>query len=272
MSPIPCRIVLADHASRLSFWGALATELGPQALMQIDPRPFAPWDVSALSLTFQVGPDRCSLLDILPALSTLQCCSPRLCYARELQHLLVILERKERTLFDPAAMEREVKGLIEAAPACHCDPLPYNGVCRNGLAPRPGLLRADAAVCLPPGKPLLVLVEDEMLVRGLIQRILHNHFLVIESAGGLDALNLAERLPMPIHMLLSDVSLPGLDGIGLAQRWRQRRPESRILLLSGNSYVPVDPEVDFLQKPFFADELLRRVLRQAAPAPLERRA
>jgi CheY-like chemotaxis protein len=267
MLPIPCRIILADHAGRLPQWDALAAALPAPALTPIDPRPFALWDVSALAITYQVGPERCSLLDILPALARLHWYMARLCYAREQGHFLVFLERCPGTTDDLPGMQREIEAVAQAAPAITCDPFPYNGACRNGVVPHHGLPRWEPSVTLPPGMRTLVLVEDEMVIRNLVQRFLHEHFLIIECAGSLDALNLAERLPFPLHVLISDIGLPHLDGPTLAQRWLLRRPESAVLLLSGDEYEPTDPAVSFLQKPFSMDEFKGRVVQLAAPAP-----
>jgi CheY-like chemotaxis protein len=89
--------------------------------------------------------------------------------------------------------------------------------------------------------------------------------LVAEVGSSLDALALAERLPLPIHVFVTDISLPIMDGVTLSQRWRALHPESRVLLLSGNPFNPGVPlsGAAFLQKPFLAEELVRAVAQQA---------
>src|SRR5262249_28328781 len=58
-------------------------------------------------------------------------------------------------------------------------------------------------------------------------------FRVLAAADGIEALALAEAHPGPIALLVSDVRMPRLSGIGLARRLRQRRPDVKGLLVTG---------------------------------------
>ncbi|MBI4627369.1 MAG: response regulator, partial [Candidatus Rokubacteria bacterium] len=62
-----------------------------------------------------------------------------------------------------------------------------------------------------------------------------------------------------IHLLLTDVILPGLNGPQLAERFAALRPDARVLFVSGYTDQTLGPGVAFLMKPFEPDELLRRV-------------
>ena len=259
MSSMLCRIILVDHASRRPLWDAQAATAPPHTLTPLDPRPFAPWDVSALAVVYQIGDGPRALRDAIPVLAKLQACKCRLCFAREQDYILVILEKKERTPVDVAAMAREIHTLVQATTVSADDETPWM-VPADVAQPARALPLPHLRDSLPPGVRCLILVDDDNMVRSVCQRILQPHFLVFEVAGSLDVLALAERLPFPIHVLVSDINLPRMDGITLAHRWRQRCREARVLLLSGNPHAgEISPDITFLQKPFLADELVRIV-------------
>src|SRR5947209_1050480 len=81
----------------------------------------------------------------------------------------------------------------------------------------------------------LLLVEDEPLLRALFARSLRSQgHLVLEAGTGWEALQVVERHPEPIELLLTDVRLPGLNGLDLAIRLLARRPGLRVLFLAGD--------------------------------------
>ncbi len=85
----------------------------------------------------------------------------------------------------------------------------------------------------------ILVVEDEPLVAGLVRRILEaDGFTVLQADNGHDAVELAASHPKPIEILLSDVVLPGLDGVAVGERVRAKRPEIKTLLMSGYSRRP----------------------------------
>src|SRR5262245_42998921 len=266
MSPLPCRIILADHASRQPLWEKLRATAPADLLTPLDPRPFAPWDVSALAAVYQVGAGPAQLTDVLPALVALRACKFRICFARSQDHVLAIIEKRERTSVDVPAMGRELLSLLDPTSSSGDDETPLYIAMPHGVS-RPAPLRAranDPAIAAAPGLPPLLVVDDEMMVRSICTRILYPHFAVFEASSSHDALALADRLPFPSPLLVSDVSLPRMDGVTLADQWLKRYPDAQVLLLSGNPYPGVlRPEVHFLQKPFLADELTHIVLRMA---------
>jgi PAS domain S-box-containing protein len=96
--------------------------------------------------------------------------------------------------------------------------------------------RGEAASSPNGGSETVLLVEDEDQVRALVSRILkRSGYAVLEAALPNDALELAERTEQPIHLLITDVVMPQLNGRQLAERVRALRPELEILFMSGYS-------------------------------------
>jgi len=116
------------------------------------------------------------------------------------------------------------------------------------------------------GTETVLLVEDETLVRSLVQRVLgHQGYTVLEAAAGEEALAVAAAHGGEIHLLVTDVVMPGVGGRELARRLSVVRPRTRVLYLSGYSddavvrHGMLDPGTFFLQKPFTPAVLLRKV-------------
>jgi two-component system, cell cycle sensor histidine kinase and response regulator CckA len=112
----------------------------------------------------------------------------------------------------------------------------------------------------------VLLVEDDDGLRALSVLALEEAgYSVLEAASGTAAIGLAEAHEGPIHLLVTDVAMPQMRGDELAQQLVARRPETRVLYLSG--YVgDVLVERGFagqgeklLEKPFFPEDLLREV-------------
>ncbi len=75
------------------------------------------------------------------------------------------------------------------------------------------------------GSETILLVEDEAPIRSLVQKVLERRgYTVLAAADATEALRLAERHDGPIHLLLSDIVMPGLSGVDLAQRILATRP------------------------------------------------
>jgi DNA-binding response OmpR family regulator len=119
------------------------------------------------------------------------------------------------------------------------------------------------------------MAEDESVVRKPVRRILEQSgYRVVEAEDGAAALALAERYDGPIHLLLTDVVMPRMDGGELARRLGETRPHTRVLFISGFSAEAVAthgrlvPGAGFLAKPFSAVELLDRVRATLGGSPL----
>jgi two-component system cell cycle sensor histidine kinase/response regulator CckA len=123
------------------------------------------------------------------------------------------------------------------------------------------------------GQETILLVEDEDLVRQIARRILESHgYSVLEAKDGREALRLQEEHPGPIHLVLTDLVMPGFGGQELAGRLAARCPNLKVLFMSGyaesgilDKELAVRGEV-YLQKPFEAHALIRKV-RELLDAP-----
>jgi PAS domain S-box-containing protein len=116
------------------------------------------------------------------------------------------------------------------------------------------------------GSETILLVEDEAAVRALLGRALRGSgYTVLEAASGADALRLAEQHAGPIHLLVTDVVMPAMNGRQVAERLAELRPGVRALFVSGYTDDAVvrhglgGEGPAFLQKPFTPDALARKV-------------
>jgi two-component system cell cycle sensor histidine kinase/response regulator CckA len=116
------------------------------------------------------------------------------------------------------------------------------------------------------GSETILLVEDEKAVRDLASRILRDlGYTVIESGGGAQALDLAKEFEGEIHLIVTDVVMPGMSGNVLVSELEATRPEIKALFISGytdNAIVHhgiLDSSVAFLQKPFSVNQLAQKV-------------
>jgi PAS domain S-box-containing protein len=117
-----------------------------------------------------------------------------------------------------------------------------------------------------PGDETLLLVEDEPEVRSLVQRILKTQgYTVVTAANPDEALAVAREFKGPIQLMVTDVVMPGMSGLQLAERLAPMRPEMLVLFMSGYTNDAIghqgvlDPGTAFLQKPFTPNALARKV-------------
>jgi PAS domain S-box-containing protein len=116
-----------------------------------------------------------------------------------------------------------------------------------------------------PSETILI-VDDDPLVRSSLGRSLKaKGYEILQAASGAAALAACDLHEGRIHLLLTDVVIPGMSGSDLAEKIRQRRPDVRILFMSGYAdHAMLDEAVledgwNFLQKPFTADVLVRKI-------------
>jgi len=112
---------------------------------------------------------------------------------------------------------------------------------------------------------VLVVEDDETMLR-ISKRILSGAgYKVLEAADGNAALKVLEHSAASVSLLLTDMVMPGLDGMGLAKEVLSKYPAIRILCMSGYDDKQEELEaalgsrVDYLQKPFAPDALLEKV-------------
>lgn len=117
------------------------------------------------------------------------------------------------------------------------------------------------------GAETVLVVEDEQKVRALVSRILKSEgYHVVEASNGPQAISISEQTYKgPIHLLISDILMPNMDGRDLAHQLSGSRPELKVLLMSGFAENlsaegrTHDKSVRFLAKPFVPAELKRLV-------------
>jgi PAS domain S-box-containing protein len=117
------------------------------------------------------------------------------------------------------------------------------------------------------GSETVLLVEDEEMVRKLACTVLEkNGYTVLEASNGDEALDVVQgRNGNPIHLVVTDVVMPGMSGRQLADRLVSLRPELKVLYMSGytdNAIVHhgvLDPGIAYIQKPFTPDALASKV-------------
>jgi CheY-like chemotaxis protein len=116
------------------------------------------------------------------------------------------------------------------------------------------------------GSETILLVEDAEPLRRLAGLFLKGSgYQVITAADGSKAQQVAAQIIGPIHLLLTDVVMPGMNGRVLAERLAPDHPEMQVLYMSGytDSFIAghgvLEPGVHLLRKPFTEEVLLRKV-------------
>jgi CheY-like chemotaxis protein len=112
----------------------------------------------------------------------------------------------------------------------------------------------------------ILVAEDEPVLRELVKATLEQSgYNVVEAADGYDAMRILEQHPEEIHLLLTDVIMPLMNGQELASRLKAIRPGVQVLYMSGYTddvlafHGIASPEIAFIQKPFTPSELIARV-------------
>jgi len=115
----------------------------------------------------------------------------------------------------------------------------------------------------------ILLVEDDPLLRSVARAILRKEGLEAILAGdGNDGYKIIQKLGDSIDLLLTDVKLPGMDGLSLANSVKTLYPLMPILLMTGEPSVFQNPPSTYrvLKKPFLANELVEAVRERMAAA------
>jgi two-component system, cell cycle sensor histidine kinase and response regulator CckA len=116
------------------------------------------------------------------------------------------------------------------------------------------------------GSETILVVEDQDNVREFTAEVLRElGYRVLEACSGADALDVSARHAGAIDLILTDIIMPGMNGLALAERIQPQRPRARILymtayagdVLQQRGVVPDD--LDCLRKPFRPDDLARKV-------------
>jgi two-component system, cell cycle sensor histidine kinase and response regulator CckA len=127
-----------------------------------------------------------------------------------------------------------------------------------------------APVSMPPknlrGADTILLVEDEDQVRAVASEVLRKYgYHVLEARSPGEALLIAEQHPVTIHLLLTDVVMPKMNGRQLAERIIAARPKIKVLFMSGYTdnvithHGVLDSDVAFVAKPLTPLPLVTKV-------------
>jgi PAS domain S-box-containing protein len=128
---------------------------------------------------------------------------------------------------------------------------------------------ADSIVSLQPvvpsaGTETILLVEDEAALRNVWRVYMESKgYTVLEAGNAKEAMKICQSHDRPIHVLITDIVMPGLGGLDLAKSALELRPALSVVLVSGYTDRPLDREAigfgKFLQKPFSFEALARTV-------------
>ncbi len=137
---------------------------------------------------------------------------------------------------------------------------------RSGDIPRQTPLSPVAAAVASPASETILLVDDDDSVRLLYGKVLRRQgYTVLEARHATEALVIIERHPAAIQLLITDILMPQMNGLELAQLAIPMRQDMQVLFVSGYSAqvaLPADmiaDETHFLQKPFTPATLIERV-------------
>ena len=160
---------------------------------------------------------------------------------------------------------------------------PGRGTTFKVLLPRASEEPSAPSAAPPPQQPpsrgheTLLIVEDEPVVRKLTVRALTEHgYHILEAGDCPSALAEAHSHPGEVHLLITDVVMPGMNGKELADSLTAERPDLRVLYISGYAEHAVvrhgvlQEGIAFLSKPFDLNELARTVRRVLDAAEVAR--
>lgn len=149
--------------------------------------------------------------------------------------------------------------LVESAPG-HGSSITVELPAHEGAVP---LEREVVAKPGPTGSETILLVEDAATVRQLLREVLRSAgYRIVEAADGVEALQQVVERDEPIHLVITDVIMPRMNGRQLMEQIRPLRPDALFLFMSGYMNDKVGRqglEAPFLQKPFLPSDLLRAV-------------
>ncbi|MBS1855668.1 MAG: PAS domain S-box protein [Acidobacteria bacterium] len=117
-----------------------------------------------------------------------------------------------------------------------------------------------------PGAETILVVEDQDEVRHFVIAMLQKfRYRTLEASCGEEAVTIVENYEGAIHLILTDVIMPGMTGRQAADRLRLARPEMKVIFMSGYSDDVIsregllDPGIDYLAKPFTAEAMAQKI-------------
>jgi DNA-binding NtrC family response regulator len=118
--------------------------------------------------------------------------------------------------------------------------------------------------------PLILVVDDEPTVlRSVTTALAMDGFRVMVAENGVAGLEAFMIAPDDVILVLTDIVMPAMNGLEMAEKIRAIRPHARILLMTGYSDAVLltlsEPSLPLIRKPFLPDDLLRAVHRVLEP-------
>ena len=121
------------------------------------------------------------------------------------------------------------------------------------------------ATTLHHPKETLLIVDDEPLMTDLFQQMMSRHgYRVIAAHNGQEALTLVEKGECPVHLVIMDMTMPGMNGLETAQALQNRAPSIPILIATGlaadldTATLPTNV-MGLIQKPYYSRILLEQI-------------
>jgi two-component system, cell cycle sensor histidine kinase and response regulator CckA len=112
---------------------------------------------------------------------------------------------------------------------------------------------------MPISQAVMVVDDDRRVLQYVSVLLRERGYHVLEAANGEDALRAADQYPGPVHLLVTDVKMPGLDGLAPWQRFSEAHPGATVLFMSGEGHDGPRPGTAFVAKPFKSREFLRKI-------------
>ena len=116
---------------------------------------------------------------------------------------------------------------------------------------------------MEPKETVILVAEDDAMVRNLVGLMLSKEgYAVLTAKDGQEAFEICGKFKYPIHLILTDVTMPRMNGLDFAERCVQKRPEIKVMVMSGETAEAILNEntpVAFLPKPFMPPTLIRCV-------------
>jgi two-component system cell cycle sensor histidine kinase/response regulator CckA len=116
------------------------------------------------------------------------------------------------------------------------------------------------------GSETVLVVEDQEAVRQYLRTVLERSgYRVLEAGNGPDALALVNRFDQTIHLIVTDLVMPLMNGRDLTEKLKITRPGTKVLFISGYANETIDdrgidkPDLVYLQKPFDSEQLIAKV-------------
>ncbi len=127
------------------------------------------------------------------------------------------------------------------------------------------------------GRETILVVEDDTALRSLVRVFLEAHgYTVLEAENGDSALHVSRAYRGPVHLLLTDVVMPGMSSRELVKKLLSERSDMRVIYMSGYTdspaghHVKLDSQLNLLRKPFTSEALAVRVRKMLDTRPAAR--